>query len=76
MKSANGARAFVAQRVLDFVLAPNSSAALGYVPDPAAVAITGHSRNGKQSLLAAAYDERFSAATHATLYVINLLAQQ
>ena len=55
------ARAYVASRVLDFVLAPNSSAALGYAPDLAAVAITGHSRNGKQSLLAAAFDERFTA---------------
>ena len=55
------ARAFVAQRALDFVLAPNSSAALGYAPDAKAVAITGHSRNGKQSLIAAAFDERFTA---------------
>ena len=29
--------------------------------DPERVGITGHSRNGKQSLIAAAFDERFKA---------------
>lgn len=47
-------RAWLASRVLDYVLT------LG-ISDPAKVAITGHSRNGKQSMIAAAYDERFTA---------------
>jgi hypothetical protein len=48
------ARAFVASRTLDYVLTlPNV--------DTAKVCITGHSRNGKQSLLAAAFDERITA---------------
>ena len=63
------ARAFVASRVLDYVLATttgtNVTAGLPphFIPavDPSRVCITGHSRNGKQSLIAAAFDERFSA---------------
>eukprot|EP00756_Hemistasia_phaeocysticola_P065554 Hpha_TRINITY_DN8628_c0_g1::TRINITY_DN8628_c0_g1_i1::g.168835::m.168835 len=48
------ARAFVASRVLDYLLT------LDYV-DSARVSISGHSRNGKQSLIAAAFDERITA---------------
>ncbi len=47
-------RAWLAGRALDYVLTLP-------VADPDRVAITGHSRNGKQSLIAAAMDERFSA---------------
>ena len=50
------ARAFVASRALDYAL----SDALGFV-DASRVAIAGHSRNGKQSLVAAAFDERIGA---------------
>jgi hypothetical protein len=48
------ARAFVASRTLDYILT---------LPEVNAdqVAITGHSRNGKQSLIAAAFDERITA---------------
>jgi hypothetical protein len=49
------ARTFVASRTLDYVLALPSI-------DKTAVSITGHSRNGKQSLLAAAFDTRITAA--------------
>lgn len=58
------ARAFVASRVLDYVLGPTFGAGF---PSPApavnasAVCIAGHSRNGKQSVIAAAYDDRFTA---------------
>eukprot|EP01050_Picozoa_sp_SAG11_P017696 SAG11_NODE_2579_length_3199_cov_13.264194_1_plen_435_part_00 len=62
------ARAFVASRVLDFLLADGKGAAtvkgLPFALPPvdhARVTITGHSRNGKQSIIAAAFDERFSA---------------
>lgn len=47
-------RAWLGCRALDYVLTLPAA-------DPARVAITGHSRNGKQSLLAAAMDERISA---------------
>jgi len=48
------ARAFVASITLDYVLT---------LPDADAtrVSLSGHSRNGKQSLIAAAYDSRFAA---------------
>jgi dienelactone hydrolase len=51
------ARAYVASRVLDYALDPER------VPfvDASRVAITGHSRNGKQSVVAAAFDERITA---------------
>ena len=55
------ARAYVASRALDFALSPpNGTAGL---PSFAAgrVCVTGHSRNGKQSLLFAAFDERVGA---------------
>ena len=58
------ARAFVASRVLDYVLGPTFGDGF---PTPAptvnasAVCISGHSRNGKQSVIAAAFDERFTA---------------
>jgi len=58
------ARAFVASTVLDYVLSPRLAADLGPAVPPLApgqVAISGHSRNGKQSLLAAAFDARISA---------------
>ncbi len=47
-------RAWLASRVLDYLLPLAKT-------DDRHVAITGHSRNGKQSLIAAAYDERFTA---------------
>jgi len=47
-------RAWLGCRALDYVLSLP-------VADSARVAITGHSRNGKQSLIAAAIDERISA---------------
>ena len=62
------ARAFVASRVLDFILAGGKGpATVKNLPhrlpevNPARVTITGHSRNGKQSIIAAAFDERFTA---------------
>ena len=58
------ARAFVASTVLDYVLSPRLADDLGPgVPPlaPGQVSITGHSRNGKQSLLAAAFDARITA---------------
>lgn len=48
-------RAFLASLVLDFVVS-----SLGFV-NPTQVGITGHSRNGKSSLFAGAYDTRFAA---------------
>lgn len=56
------ARAFVASRTLDF-LTSSTYRALAPLPpvDASRLAISGHSRNGKQSLLAAAFDERFAA---------------
>lgn len=63
------ARAFVASRTLDALLVKgglgrmlqvgSSQRALPPI-DAARIAITGHSRNGKQSLIAAAFDERIS----------------
>lgn len=47
-------RAWTASRALDYVLTLPEA-------DRQRVAITGHSRNGKQSLIAAAMDERFTA---------------
>ena len=49
------ARAYVASRALDFVLK--------HVPNVIAsqIAVSGHSRNGKQSLIFAAIDERVTA---------------
>jgi cephalosporin-C deacetylase-like acetyl esterase len=49
------ARAYVGSRALDYVLAhwPH------VIPDQ--IALTGHSRNGKQSLVLAATDERVTA---------------
>ena len=59
------ARAFVASRALDALLADGGPHVQGGLKlpaiDQARVAITGHSRNGKQSLIAAAFDERISA---------------
>jgi hypothetical protein len=58
------ARAFVASRTLDALLVKDGSAVLGAkLPaiDASRVTITGHSRNGKQSLIAAAFDERITA---------------
>jgi hypothetical protein len=49
------ARAWVASRTLDYVLAQVLEA------DPTQVCISGHSRNGKQSLVAAALDQRIGA---------------
>ena len=53
------ARAFVASRALDFAMSAVGVSAIGF--NTSQVAIAGHSRNGKQSLLAAAFDERFTA---------------
>jgi len=59
------ARAFVASRTLDFVLSPAATGAVTglHLPpvDFGRVSITGHSRNGKQSVIAAAFDERFTS---------------
>ena len=59
------ARAFVASRTLDFVLSPTATSAVPglHLPpvDASRVSITGHSRNGKQSVIAAAFDERFTS---------------
>ena len=60
------ARAFVASRALDFLLTPcgypvaNLTTPLPAV-DAQRVSITGHSRNGKQSIIAAAFDKRIFA---------------
>ena len=53
------ARAFVASRAVDFLR--STHATQEYPIDAARIGITGHSRNGKQSLIAAAFDERISA---------------
>ncbi len=58
------ARAMVASSTLDFLLAPpgGGPGAFGPYPlDPACVCVSGHSRNGKQSLIFAAFDERVAA---------------
>lgn len=47
-------RAWLCSRVLDYLVTLPEA-------DKAHVALTGHSRNGKQSLVAAAFDERISA---------------
>jgi pimeloyl-ACP methyl ester carboxylesterase len=47
-------RAWLGSRVLDYLLTLSEA-------DKEHVAITGHSRNGKQSLIAAAFDERITA---------------
>lgn len=47
-------RAWLASRVLDYIFTLPEA-------DKRHVAITGHSRNGKQSMIAAAFDERFTA---------------
>ena len=52
-------RAWGASRVLDYITQ------LEYV-DPYKIAITGHSRNGKQSMIAAAFDDRFAAVIAST----------
>lgn len=54
--SSLGIQAWLASRTLDYLLDPE----YGYKIDPAAVGITGFSRYGKQSIYAAAFDERFS----------------
>jgi hypothetical protein len=54
------ARAFVASRTLDALLDGPAVAAVPPI-DRTRIAMTGHSRNGKQSLIAAAFDERISA---------------
>ncbi len=53
--SSLGIQAWLASRTLDYLL-DNSQ---GYNIDTAAVGIAGHSRYGKQSIYAAAFDERF-----------------
>lgn len=54
--SSLGIQAWLASRTLDYLLDPK----YGWRIDPAAVGITGFSRYGKQSLYAAAFDERFT----------------
>jgi pimeloyl-ACP methyl ester carboxylesterase len=54
--SSLGIQAWLASRTLDYLLDPK----YGYKIDPAAVGITGFSRYGKQSIYAAAFDERFT----------------
>lgn len=46
-------RAWLASRAVDYLVT------LNFI-DSAKIAITGHSRNGKQSMIAAAFDERFT----------------
>ena len=53
------ARAMVASLTLDFALDQHHQAECNITAGQ--VCITGHSRNGKQSLIAAAYDERITA---------------
>lgn len=50
-------KAWLASRTLDYLLAPAS----GYRPAPGKVGIIGFSRYGKQSLIAAAFDERITS---------------
>jgi hypothetical protein len=52
------ARAYVGARCLDFLLSSNSGLP---AVNPKQVAVSGHSRNGKQSLIFAAYDTRITA---------------
>ena len=56
------ARAYVASKTLDIFFNKDSTFAF-HLPNinQSQICITGHSRNGKQSLLAAAIDERFAA---------------
>lgn len=54
--SSLGIQAWLASRTLDYLLDPT----YGYNIDSDAVGITGHSRYGKQSIYAAAFDERFT----------------
>jgi pimeloyl-ACP methyl ester carboxylesterase len=53
--SSLGIQAWLASRTLDYLLNPE----YGYNIDTTAVGIIGHSRYGKQSVYAAAFDERF-----------------
>ncbi|MEE4198411.1 MAG: alpha/beta hydrolase [Bacteroidales bacterium] len=53
--SSLGIQAWLASRTLDYLLDEES----GYNIDTTAVGIAGHSRYGKQSIYAAAFDERF-----------------
>lgn len=55
--SSLGVQAWLASRTLDFLLSPQS----GFNIDTTSVGIAGHSRYGKQSIYAAAFDERFKA---------------
>lgn len=59
------ARAYVASRVIDALLSPALPSMLPNVTlpriDASRICISGHSRNGKQSLVAAAFDERITA---------------
>ena len=52
--SSLGIQAWLASRTLDYLLSPE----YGYKIDTTAVGIIGHSRYGKQSIYAAAFDER------------------
>lgn len=54
--SSLGIQAWLASRTLDYLLDPK----YGFRIDPEAVGITGFSRYGKQSVYAAAFDERFT----------------
>jgi pimeloyl-ACP methyl ester carboxylesterase len=54
--SSLGIQAWLASRTLDYLLDPE----YGHEIDPKAVGITGFSRYGKQSIYAAAFDERFT----------------
>jgi cephalosporin-C deacetylase-like acetyl esterase len=61
-------RAYLASRVIDFVVA-----ALPFA-NPTQVAITGHSRNGKQALIAAAFDTRIAAVVESSSGAAGLAA--
>ncbi len=54
--SSLGIQAWLASRTLDYLLNPE----FGHIIDPKAVGITGFSRYGKQSIYAAAFDERIT----------------
>ena len=54
-------RAWLVSRIIDFTIDILSKQPEGANLDTSNIAIFGHSRNGKQSLIAAAYDERIKA---------------
>lgn len=56
------ARAFVASRAIDFLTSSQYSSMTDLPPiNSSRISISGHSRNGKQALVAAAFDERIAS---------------